>query len=286
MNGIVNIYKPLGITSFGVISRVRQILGIKKAGHTGTLDPMAEGVLPVCIGKGTKAAGILTDTDKRYRAEMKLGITTDTQDMQGTVLSRCEHNVTENEFRAVMNRFTGEIQQLPPMYSAVKIGGKKLYELARKGIEVERRPRNVNVYSINLLEFSHDKIILDIECSKGTYIRTICSDIGDKLGCGGTMLSLTRTRAGIFTSENSVSLESFAENPEKYIIPVDCVFDYPKYMVCGKTEEMVKNGCTVRADVCAGQMYRVYGENGEFLCLSRGINPENPCLKLHTFFFG
>ena len=287
MNGIVNIYKPLGITSFGAVHRVRKICGVKKVGHTGTLDPEAEGVLPVCIGNATKAAGLLTAADKKYRAVIRLGITTDTQDAQGTVLSRCIPEVTEDEFCRIVKKFIGEIFQVPPMFSAIKKDGKKLYELARQGIEIEREPRKINIFSISVSEFDGDSAVLDVTCSKGTYIRTLCHDIGQALGCGAVMEKLIRTASGIFDISESISLEEFEKNPEKYIVPVDCMFaQFPEYRASGETEKRILNGCTVPADITPGETYRVYGADGRFLCLSEGINPENPCLKLKTAFFG
>jgi len=173
MDGIINVYKPVGITSHDVVYKIRRITGIKKVGHTGTLDPDADGVLPICIGKGTKVADMLTFSDKRYTAVMRLGITTDTLDLSGKVLSENQVNVTKEQIETAVKSFIGDISQIPPMYSAVKIGGKKLYELARKGIVIERKPRNVTIYDIKILNIENNDITIDVSCSKGTYIRTI-----------------------------------------------------------------------------------------------------------------
>lgn len=287
MDGVVNIYKPLGITSHDVIYKVRRILGIKKVGHTGTLDPEACGVLPVCVGKGTKLAGFITETNKEYKAVIRLGVTTDTQDATGTILTECEPSVSSEMFESAVKQLTGEIYQVPPMYSAIKVNGKKLCNLARKGIEVEREPRKITVYDMKISEFNGITAELDIKCSKGTYIRTICHDLGQLLGCGAIMQSLERTATGRFRAEDSVTLEQFAESPEKYIIPPELLLEnYEAYYADSKQTERFLNGCTVPADgIEIGKIYRIYSYNNEFLCLSVGINPYNPCLKLHTAFF-
>ena len=190
-NGIINVYKEKGYTSFDVVARMRGICGQKKIGHTGTLDPDAEGVLPVCLGKATKVCDMLTDSDKVYRAVMQLGIETDTQDLTGTVLSACEVPVlTETEIRDVIRTFQGEIMQVPPMYSALKVNGKKLCDLARAGVTVERKARPVTIYEIRIERVELPEIELTVSCSKGTYIRTLCHDIGQKFGCGAAMKSL------------------------------------------------------------------------------------------------
>ena len=287
MDGIVNIYKPLGITSHDVIYKVRRILGIKKVGHTGTLDPEACGVLPVCVGKGTKLAGFITEANKEYKAVIRLGITTDTQDATGNILTESEPNVSFEEFSAAVSRLTGEIYQLPPMYSAIKINGKKLCNLARKGIEVEREPRKITVYNIEISDFNGETSVLDIKCSKGTYIRTVCHDIGQILGCGAVMQSLERTASGQFKAADSVTLEEFAKSPEKYIVPPEeLLHGYKAYYADSRQTERFLNGCTVPADgIEIGETYRVYSDKNEFLCLSTGVNPDNPCLKLKTAFF-
>lgn len=205
-NGIINIYKEKGFTSHDVVAKMRGICKQKKIGHTGTLDPDAVGVLPVCLGNGTKLCDMLTDKDKVYEAELLLGVTTDTQDVTGAVLSRAQVTSSEEKVREAIMSFVGDYMQIPPMYSALKVDGKKLYELARAGKEVERAARPVRILGIDILEMNLPVVKMTVACSKGTYIRTLCHDIGEKLGCGGTMQSLKRTRVGIFKIEDSITL--------------------------------------------------------------------------------
>lgn len=284
MNGIVNIYKPLGITSHGVVNKVRHILNIKKVGHTGTLDPDAEGILPICIGKGTKLAGILTDSDKAYRAVIKLGIVTDTQDASGKILEEHDVNVSKEQFETAVHNFVGKIMQTPPMYSALKVGGRKLCDLARQGIEVERKPREIVIKSIEISDFNGITATLDVECTKGTYIRTLCHDIGQTLGCGAIMQSLTRTKSGIFEIKNSVTLEEFEKNPVEFITPPDKIFSHlPEYIANEEETKKIKNGIRIFAKTENGKTYRVYSDKGEFLALSVS---ENGKLIMQTAFFG
>ncbi|MBR4723262.1 MAG: tRNA pseudouridine(55) synthase TruB, partial [Clostridia bacterium] len=216
MNGIIVIDKPIGKTSHDMVSFVRRLTGIKKVGHTGTLDPDATGVLPICIGRATKAADMLTVSDKAYRTQLVLGKTTDTQDASGKVLKERQVMVTQADIEETVSQFIGEISQIPPMFSAIKKGGKKLYELARQGISVEREPRKVTIYDIVIEEINLDNktVTLDISCSKGTYIRTLCEDIGEKLGCGAYMNSLVRTKSAGFTLSDSYTQEELAEMKE------------------------------------------------------------------------
>jgi len=218
IDGIININKEKGFTSQDVVAIVRKELGYVKAGHTGTLDPNAMGVLPVCIGKATKISQYLTDSIKQYRAEVILGISTDSEDITGNVIKRQDVNVEEEEISAIVSQFIGEYWQVPPMYSAIKVGGKKLYELARQGKTVERKPRLMSIHSINILKFDllSDRFIIDVVCSKGTYIRTLCNDIGDKLGVGGCMGELERTLAGGFSIEESITLSELKGHLEKH----------------------------------------------------------------------
>lgn len=282
MNGIVNIYKPLGITSHGVVNKVRHILNIKKVGHTGTLDPDAEGVLPICIGKGTKIAGILTDSDKAYRAVIKLGIVTDTQDVSGKILSKRDFKVSYEQFENAVNKFVGKIMQTPPMYSALKVGGRKLCDLARQGIEVERKPREIKIYSINISDFDGTTAILDVDCSKGTYIRTLCHDIGQILGCGAIMQSLIRTKSGKFNLSDSVSIEDFEKEPQKYILSPDTIFsDLPEFIATTQQTKLIKNGVRISANLNDGK-YRVYSETGEFLSIS--VSDNNKLIMQTSFF--
>lgn len=231
MNGVLLIDKPKEFTSFDVIAVVRGLTGQRKAGHTGTLDPNATGVLPVLLGKATKAQDLIPNHDKKYVADFKLGITTDTLDIWGTVLSRCDSDISEEQLATVLDSFRGEIWQLPPMYSAVQKNGQRLYELARKGIEVEREKRRVNIYSLKLLEFDSNSQSgrLEVFCSKGTYVRTIIDDIGKKLGSGAIMTDLRRVEACGFTIDNCLTLDKLRELKEKdnineVLLPVESLF--------------------------------------------------------------
>lgn len=226
MNGTINIFKPRGITSHGVVYNVRKILGIKKIGHTGTLDPNATGVLPLCIGKGTRISEYLLDVDKEYIGELTLGIATDTQDIYGKIIDYSTKKVSEADIRSAFNRFVGEIEQVPPMYSALKKGGKKLYELAREGIVVERPPRKVKIYDLKIYNIiDNKKIVFYVKCSRGTYIRTLCHDIGELLGTYGYMSYLIRTGVGNFNIKDSYSIDYIKSlnrsELESIICPID-----------------------------------------------------------------
>lgn len=284
MDGIINIYKPLGITSHTVVSKVRRILNMKKVGHTGTLDPEAEGVLPICIGKGTKASDMLIHCDKQYRAVLKLGITTDAQDATGAVLSEREVTYTNEQLHQVIKEFIGDIQQIPPMHSAIKMQGKKLYELARKGIEVERAPRKIHIENISIDAISGDEITLTVDCSKGTYIRTLCNDIGETLGCGGIMKSLIRTRVGDFYIENAITLEQLEQQDAKDALvslnELFCV--YEPIELTNLQENKVRNGVRINMDVPDGT-YRVLSSDGDLLCISQA---ESGVLKMQKAFYG
>ena len=247
-HGIINIYKEAGYTSHDVVAKLRGILRQKKIGHTGTLDPDAVGVLPVCLGVGTKLCDMLADETKEYVAELRLGITTDTQDMSGNILEEKAVTVTMEEAEAAIYSFLGEYEQIPPMYSALKVNGKKLYELARQGKEVERKARSVRIDELEILKKNLPVIQMRIVCSKGTYIRTLCDDIGKKLGCGGAMQSLQRTRVGSFRVENALTLsevESLKQNDslDTYIVPVDEMFSELKDVsVKDEYLKMLENG--------------------------------------------
>ena len=283
-NGIINVYKEKGYTSFDVVARMRGICGQKKIGHTGTLDPDAEGVLPVCLGKATKVCDMLTDSDKVYRAVMQLGIETDTQDLTGTVLSACEVPVlTETEIRDVIRTFQGEIMQVPPMYSALKVNGKKLCDLARAGVTVERKARPVTIYEIRIERVELPEIELTVSCSKGTYIRTLCHDIGQKLGCGGCMKELLRTRVERFGLEDSIRLGEIAQLQkegilEEKIIAIDEMFPtYAQVVLPPKTAAAVRNGNSFRKrDISQetalkeyenDERVRVYDESHQFIAI-------------------
>lgn len=229
-NGVINIYKEKGFTSHDVVAKLRGILQQKKIGHTGTLDPDAVGVLPICLGNATRLADMLTDRDKEYEAVMRLGVTTDTQDMSGTVLSEKPVQASGAETEAAIHSFIGSYAQVPPMYSALKVNGKRLYELAREGREVERRPRSVTIYKIEILSMQLPEVRMRVSCSKGTYIRTLCHDIGEALGCGAAMSALKRTKSGCFTLDTAITLSALEQlrderNVEKVLIPVDAMFE-------------------------------------------------------------
>ena len=248
ISGIINVYKEAGFTSHDVVAKLRGIFHQKKIGHTGTLDPEATGVLPVCLGKATRVCDLLTDKDKTYRCVMRLGITTDTQDMTGQVLKEQEVAASEQEIREAVLRFQGDYDQIPPMYSARKVGGKKLYELARAGKEVERPPRRVKILELKIKSINLPKVTMEITCSKGTYIRTLCHDIGENLGCGACMESLIRTRVGDFSIEGSKTLSQLEQavkegNARGLIQSVDVVFlQYPMAFVKKSAQKLLENG--------------------------------------------
>lgn len=273
MNGIVILDKPEGITSHDAVAALRRIFKTRRVGHTGTLDPLATGVLPICVGNATRAADMLTVSDKRYIAELQLGRRTDTLDREGRVLSESEVCVGEDEIRAAAAEFAGELEQIPPMYSAIKRNGKKLYELARAGIETERAPRRINIYSIDVLSARLPFVSMDVRCSKGTYIRSLCSDIGDRLGCGAVMTALRRTEAAGFSIRDAYTLEELEnmENPAAALLPTDSVFEkLPRIVLNEKQERSVTNGVRMTwRDGEEGASYRIYGADGRFLCVSQ-----------------
>ena len=277
MNGIIIIDKPLGKTSHDMVSFIRRLTGIKKVGHTGTLDPQATGVLPVCIGNATKACELLTCENKAYRAELALGMTTDTLDCEGEILTEQPVLCDEETIKNAIMSFVGEIEQIPPMFSAIKKDGKKLYELARQGISIEREKRKITVHDIkiNEIDMEKDTVSFDVYCSKGTYIRTLCDDIGMKLGCGAYMNKLERIKSGKFSLDNAYTTEQITklieENKfEDALISVDKVFDiYPQITVDERQKGFLINGVRVRfKGLKEGQTYRVYDKDGEFLSLS------------------
>lgn len=290
MNGIININKPLGITSHDVVYRLRKLLGIKKIGHTGTLDPDASGVLPMCIGRGTKVADMLTAKDKQYVAEMTLGLATDTLDASGTVTETAEVNVTEQDIENAIQKFVGDIEQIPPMYSAIKVDGKKLYELAREGIEIDRKPRSVRIDNIEVLDIDleENKISIRVDCSKGTYIRTLCDDIGRELGCFAHMSKLERTKSGRFDIKDAYTLSQIEEMLEKgdmgFLVPVDVVFEeYERLTITEKKAKKMCNGTQISLQgLVEGKTYRVYDEKGNFLTISKA---ENGLLKILKTFY-
>ncbi len=278
MNGILNIYKEKGFTSHDVVAKLRGILHQKKIGHTGTLDPQAEGVLPVCLGNATKLCDLLTDKTKEYEAVLLLGLTTDTQDAEGKVLSEGDPSpVTAEQIRDIIMSFVGKSEQIPPMYSALKVGGKKLYELARQGIEVERKPRPIEIFRIEINKIDLPRVRFTVECSKGTYIRTLCHDMGQKAGCGGIMESLLRTRVDRFALSDALKLSEIEDlakegRVEEVLIPVDAVFEkHPAYQVFEQYRKALENGNVlsdkmVRAidSVEEDDLLRIYDEAGRF----------------------
>ncbi|KEI01407.1 tRNA pseudouridine(55) synthase TruB [Clostridium botulinum] len=274
MDGILNIYKPVGITSFDVVRQIKKITGIKKIGHTGTLDPLAKGVLPICIGKGTKIVDYLMKDFKVYKAELKLGVITDTYDREGKKLSVKDVKVSKEEIIDAINSFKGDILQVPPMYSALKVNGKRLYELAREGKEIERAARPVTIYDIEILEISIPYVKFIVKCSKGTYIRSLCYDIGYKLDCGGAMWDLERVQSGSFNKDNSIILENLTkDNVEDYIISIDdALSQYDKAVVNAKAEKLLVNGVRI-ADkrllntIELNKLCRIYNEDNKFLGL-------------------
>ena len=292
MDGIVNVNKPLGITSHDVVYRFRKILNIKKIGHTGTLDPEASGVLPMCIGKGTKLAEFLTAADKQYMARLQLGAFTDTQDASGEVTQSFAVNVTKEQICDAVNKFIGEITQIPPMYSAIKIDGKKLYELAREGKTVEREPRKVTISNIEIknIDLKNNTVDMLVDCSKGTYIRTLCNDIGAELGCGGHMSALSRTKSGRFEIEKAYNLEKIEEMAKaedfSFMIPVsEALPEYERIILADRNAGRVRNGIRITVGgLQEGRIYRVFDEKNEFLALAQQIDGRFDIIK--SFYGG
>ena len=279
INGIVNVYKEKGFTSFDVVAKMRGIFKQKKIGHTGTLDPDAEGVLPVCLGRATKVCDLLTDKDKEYETVLLLGVVTDTQDLTGEVLERKEVNASENEVKSAILSFVGEYMQVPPMYSALKVNGQKLCDLARKGVTVERKARPVTIHGIEILSVDLPEVRMRVHCSKGTYIRTLCQDIGEKLGCGGCMKSLLRTRVAAFALKDALKLDELESKlksgDESFIHSVDSVFEqYEKASVLEKADKLVRNGNRIpeefidhMQDAYKQECIRLYGWEQTFIGL-------------------
>ena len=285
-NGIIVIDKPEGWTSMDVCAKLRGMYREKRVGHAGTLDPMATGVLPVFIGRATRAVEFADKGDKEYVAGLKLGIVTNTQDTSGEVLETRPVNVTPEQLEDALAKFRGDIEQIPPMYSAIKINGKKLYELARKGKEVERKPRPVTIHALTVeSQTAPDEYTIRVRCSKGTYVRTLCHDIGQALGCGGTMSSLRRTMAAGFDLSQSVSLEQVQDHPqrEELLLRVDTYFStYPAITVEASAEKKIRNGMTLVMPQLAPGQYRVYGEDGSFLALCQA--EQGKLVTVKSFF--
>ena len=271
MNGIVIVDKPAQWTSQDVTARLRGVFQTRRIGHGGTLDPMATGVLPVFVGRATRGVEFFEHAKKEYEAVLRLGVQTDTEDMTGTVLQTQPVTVTAEALAAALERFCGQIEQIPPMYSALKVNGQKLCDLARKGQQVERKPRRITIHELECLGFTGQTARLRIVCSKGTYIRTLCKDIGEVLGCGGCMESLRRTAAGAYQISEAVPLSTLleTEDPGKYLRSVDTMFeDVPKVTLTAKQETRCRNGNSFSVQLADG-IYRAYSQNGEFLMLAR-----------------
>ena len=303
-HGMINVYKEKGFTSHDVVAKLRGICKQKKIGHTGTLDPDAVGVLPVCLGCATRLCDMLTDKDKEYVAVLRLGITTDTQDATGKVLAEKEVSVSEEEVRAVIASFEGEQLQIPPMYSAIKVDGKKLYELARAGQEVERKARHVVINALNITEIQQPYVTMEVSCSKGTYIRTLCQDIGEKLGCGACMTELVRLKVGAFDIAHAWTLAQIQEmaacgeeEVRRHIVPVEeMLSDYPEFKTTDAfSDKMLANGnwlpreqvATSGGDASAvlkdGMQVRMYSSTGNFTAIYQYVAVKNSLKNIKMF---
>ena len=271
MDGIVIVDKPRDWTSQDVTARLRRVFGTRRIGHGGTLDPMATGVLPVFVGRATRGVEFFEHAEKTYETVLRLGLTTDTEDITGTVLTEVPVSVTDEQVEGALDAFRGEIMQVPPMYSALKVNGQKLCDLARKGKTVERQPRPITIYELQLLERGENTLRLRVRCSKGTYIRTLCKDIGEALGCGGCMESLRRVSAGEYTIAEAVPLQELLDTvePETYLRGVDTMFrNYPAVTLTANQEKRCRNGNTFSVKLPEGT-YRAYSQSGEFLMLAK-----------------
>lgn len=282
VNGIINVYKEKGYTSFDVVAKMRGIFGQKKIGHTGTLDPDAQGVLPVCLGKATKVCDLLTDKDKVYKATMLLGIQTDTLDISGKVCNKAMVNVTEQQVRDVISTFVGTIEQVPPMYSALKVNGKKLYELAREGKTIERKARKVSIYDITIDEIHLPEVVMTVSCSKGTYIRSLCDDIGTKLGCYGCMKELLRTKVACFDIGDAYKISEIEKLKESIVLPVDMLFEnIPAVNTVLMAQKLIENGNRIPAEMinADGNKQKKYDDEGRY----RIYNPEDSFVGIYTY---
>ncbi len=289
MNGVIVIDKDEGMTSFDVVFRARRLCGTRKVGHMGTLDPQATGVLPLCLGNATRAIDLLTAGERKtYRAVLRLGAETDTEDATGHVIKTGDASrISRADIQKALSAFTGDLYQTPPMYSARKVGGQRLYSLARRGVTVERPSRAVTVHRLTLCAMEGTDVSIEVVCSRGTYIRTLCRDIGVYLGCFGHMAALRRLQSGPFSLETAVTLADLEkEGPAAHLIPTEALFDYPVFTVSKKQERLVKNGV---AAYCEGEVgrYKVMTQSGEFLCVSDvAETSEGRVLKLVKSFYG
>lgn len=289
MNGVLNIYKPTGITSFDVVSIVRKISNVKKVGHAGTLDPEASGVLPVCIGKATKAIDYIMGGFKIYETELKLGVITDTYDKEGKILKESQVTASEEEIIKAINSFVGEIKQVPPMYSALKVNGKKLYELARAGIEIERQARPITIHDIDIIDIKIPYVKFRVKCSKGTYIRSLCYDIGELLGCGGMMWNLQRTATGEFHIEEAISIEKLSsDNIKQYIMPIEKIFHgNTKITIEDRFVKFLLNGVVVKDKALVSKFeehitYSIYNNDNKFIGIADRSNEGIRLIKSFT----
>ncbi len=286
MDGILNLLKPPGMTSHDVVSVVRRSLGIKKVGHTGTLDPGVAGVLPICVGRATRLAEFITGEDKAYRAEITFGVTTDTQDSFGEVTSEKDaSHLTRGDVAYMLTRFHGQIMQVPPMVSAVKVAGKRLYELAREGVEVERQARPVTIHKLQLLSFRpgpHPVAMVDVVCSKGTYVRTLAADLGDKLGVGAHMSHLVRTRSGSYTLADADTLEDLIAGKARMMSPASALGDMPRIAVAGAAAERLTHGVAPRLSVGHpdGTTIALLSQDGDLLALAEASAGSVKLLKV------
>ena len=284
MNGIVIVDKPQGWTSQDVTARLRRVFSTRRIGHGGTLDPMATGVLPVFVGRATRGVEFFEHAEKTYETVLRLGLTTDTEDVTGTVLTETMPNISREELEKTLEFFRGDILQVPPMYSALKVNGQKLCDLARKGQEIAREPRPITIHELTLLSFHGTEAALRVRCSKGTYIRTLCKDIGEKLGCGGCMAALRRVQAGEYTIGEAVPLETLLETdkPEDYLRNVDTMFRaYPAVTLTENQEKRCRNGNSFSVKLPEG-LCRAYSAAGEFLMLAEVKNGVMETIK--SFF--
>lgn len=289
INGVIVIDKEEGMTSFDVVARVRRICGMKKVGHMGTLDPAATGVLPVCLGNATRALSLLTEGEtKRYLAVLRLGAETDTEDATGCVTRTGDaSHITREAVGQALSAFQGSIEQTPPMYSARKVDGHRLYQLARKGITVARPAQRVTIENLTLVSIEGADVTIDVTCSRGTYIRTLCRDIGEKLGCLGHMAALRRTMSGAFSLDMAVTLRALEKDgPKAHLIPTQALFDFPVFTLSDKQEYLVRNGVAAYCEGAPGR-YKVMTKRGEFLAVSDIVETEGVrCLKLVKSFYG
>lgn len=292
-DGVLLLYKPQGITSFDAVAKIRRLFGTKQVGHTGTLDPMAEGLLPILVGRAVKASEFLTEKDKEYIAGLRLGITTDTEDTTGATLTKSDRIPDRETVLAVAKSFIGEIMQIPPMYSALKVDGKKLVDLAREGIIIERKARPINIYALDIDGDGCD-YTMRVACSKGTYIRTLCADIGAKLGCGGAMSALKRTQTGIFSLDNAYTLEALSEmspeQREKTLLPTELLFsDWEKVVLPDFFSKLSRSGCEIYQKKIGtafpvGTMLRVHDKNG-FYAVGKVLEyADGTAIKLQKLF--